>query len=176
MRYTGKLAKNDGREARIKLDSGWHCTAPDDYRWIDHLDPDQAQAALVAIQDQFKGGMTAREATELHRCRSGYRRRSRGVKLSSPLAIAIERPLYSTQISQKKWLWRQPLRDGANCSCHAQKGKGERYRLEPEHHSPPSIWRDTCHESRSVSVVGDLPFKPTHHHPPQPKNLIRGYY
>jgi hypothetical protein len=39
----------------------------DDYRWIDDLDPDQAQAALVAIQHHFKGGMTAREATELHR-------------------------------------------------------------------------------------------------------------
>jgi hypothetical protein len=39
----------------------------DNYAWIELLDPDQAEAALVAIQDQFKTGMTAREATELHR-------------------------------------------------------------------------------------------------------------
>jgi len=40
---------------------------PDDFRWIDDLDPDQAQAALEGLADYFKGGMTAREATELHR-------------------------------------------------------------------------------------------------------------
>jgi len=41
---------------------------PDGYfPWIDDLDPDQAQAVLDSIADQFKDGMTAREATELHR-------------------------------------------------------------------------------------------------------------
>jgi hypothetical protein len=39
----------------------------DNYAWMDDLDPDQAQAALEGIKDHFKGGMTAREATELHR-------------------------------------------------------------------------------------------------------------
>jgi len=41
---------------------------PDDnYAWIDKLSPYEAQAALEGIKDQFKGGMTAREATELLR-------------------------------------------------------------------------------------------------------------
>ena len=40
---------------------------PDDYSWIDDLDPDQAQAALDGVNEHFKGALTVREATELHR-------------------------------------------------------------------------------------------------------------
>ena len=39
----------------------------DAYHWIELLDPDQAQAALEGINEHFKGALTAREATELHR-------------------------------------------------------------------------------------------------------------
>ena len=40
---------------------------PDDFRWIDDLEPYQAQVALDKLAELFKDGMTAREATELHR-------------------------------------------------------------------------------------------------------------
>ena len=37
---------------------------PDNYAWIDKLSPYEAQAALGGIKDQFRSGMTAREATD----------------------------------------------------------------------------------------------------------------
>ena len=42
-------------------------TMPDNYAWIENLSPYEAQAALDALRGRFEGGMTAREATELHR-------------------------------------------------------------------------------------------------------------
>jgi hypothetical protein len=53
---------------------------PDDYRWIEDLDPDQAQAALDGLAEHFKDGMTAREAVELHKMQRALQAKIEGRK------------------------------------------------------------------------------------------------
>jgi nitrous oxide reductase accessory protein NosL len=48
----------------------------DDKRWIDSLDDVGAQAALEALNQHFRGGMTAREAVEFRKLKKALQARA----------------------------------------------------------------------------------------------------